>query len=164
MLQKRFLSIISRKFSTSRAKGLLSESELSKLIESKKIHTVTMAFPDHYGRLMGKRFEADFFMRNALKEGGHACNYLLACDLNMDIPKEIEKWDTGYGDFHMVPDLSSLRYMWINGHAIVMTDVFDQDGSTVHISPRTMLNKQVQESKLMGFNINVSLIFLIKIN
>ena len=42
-----------------------------------------MGFPDMYGRMMGKRFDADFFLDSAAKDGTHACDYLLASDMEM---------------------------------------------------------------------------------
>ncbi len=45
-----------------------------------------MGFPDHYGRLMGKKLDADYFLSNVHKDGTHACNYLLACDINHETP------------------------------------------------------------------------------
>ena len=44
-----------------------------------------MGFPDMYGRMMGKRFDADFFLDSAAKDGTHACDYLLACDMEVSI-------------------------------------------------------------------------------
>ena len=92
---------------------------------------VHVILPDHYGRNMGKRFDADFFVNDALKSGTHACDYLLACTMNMDpIPGfKFANWENGYGvrslvafvpcahvstnfpfqDVHLVPDMSSMR-------------------------------------------------------
>ena len=47
------------------------------------IENVIMGFPDMYGRMMGKRFDADFFLDSAAKDGTHACDYLLASDMEM---------------------------------------------------------------------------------
>lgn len=47
------------------------------------IENVVMGFPDMYGRMMGKRFDADFFLDSAAADGTHACDYLLACDMEM---------------------------------------------------------------------------------
>ena len=47
------------------------------------IDSVIMGFPDMYGRMMGKRFDADFFLDSAAKDGTHACDYLLASDMEM---------------------------------------------------------------------------------
>src|SRR5690242_21893242 len=71
-----------------------------------------MAFTDMQGRLLGKRLHRDFFFEKV--EHGHGtegCNYLLALDMEMDpVPGyEIASWERGYGDFDLVPDLSTLR-------------------------------------------------------
>ncbi len=44
------------------------------------------------------------------EEGLHACLYLLAIDMEMEpLPGyEYASWETGYGDFRMVPDVSTL--------------------------------------------------------
>ena len=42
----------------------------------------------------------------------------------MDIPEEVQNWESGYGDYHIVPDFKSLRKMWINGHAFLMGDLY----------------------------------------
>lgn len=47
------------------------------------IENVIMGFPDMYGRMMGKRFDADFFLDSAAADGTHACDYLLASDMEM---------------------------------------------------------------------------------
>lgn len=83
-------------FSHKKSEKNLDLDKLKELIAAKKIHTVVMGFPDHYGRLMGKRFDADFFLDSVMKEGGHACNYLLSCDLFMDTPREIARWESGF--------------------------------------------------------------------
>ncbi|MBN9334236.1 MAG: glutamine synthetase, partial [Devosia sp.] len=45
-----------------------------------RIDTVLVAFPDMQGRLIGKRFHAQFFLDGAMEET-HGCNYLLADDI-----------------------------------------------------------------------------------
>ena len=66
------------------------------------IDTVIAAFTDHYGRLMGKRFDAGYFVKHVAKEGTHACNYLLTTDVEMEpVPGyRFANWELGYGDFH----------------------------------------------------------------
>lgn len=136
--------------------GYLSFEKLCQMISNKEIHTVNMGFPDHYGRLMGKRFDADFFLDSVAKEGGHACNYLLACDLNMDTPEEIACWESGYGDYHMIPDFHSLRHYWINGHAVLMSDLINEVHETVDHAPRAMLKKQLAIADKMGYVVNTA--------
>lgn len=88
--------VLRRNFSKHKSKErLLTLENLKEMIAAKEIHTVNMGFPDHYGRLMGKRFDANFFLDSVMKEGGHACNYLLSCDLFMDTPVETAKWESG---------------------------------------------------------------------
>ena len=75
--------------------GLLSVDELRKRVASGDIDTVIVGFTDHYGRLMGKRFDATFFLDSALRNGAEACNYLLAIDMDNGKTREINVEDTG---------------------------------------------------------------------
>ena len=65
-------------------KGMLTEDELARLVETGEIETVLAVFPDFYGRLMGKRFVGSFLLDSVASGGFHACDYLLACDMEMD--------------------------------------------------------------------------------
>ena len=58
------------------------------------------------GRLIGKRFQAEFFLDGAIDET-HGCDYLLADDIDMEpVPGyEAANWAKGYGDFVMKPDI-----------------------------------------------------------
>ena len=70
------------------------------------------------GRLMGKRFQAEFFLESGHQET-HSCNYLLATDFEMEtVPGyKATSWAAGYGDYVMKPDLSTLRRTpWLDGH------------------------------------------------
>src|SRR5712664_2654605 len=91
--------------------GLLSVEDLRKRVRSGAIDTVLVVFTDHYGRFMGKRFDAGFFLDSALKDGAAACNYLLTVDMEMNpVPGyALASWELGYGDFHLKPDLATLR-------------------------------------------------------
>jgi hypothetical protein len=91
-----------------------------------------MGFPDMYGRMMGKRFDADFFLDSAAEDGTHACDYLLACDMEMvPIPGfDYANWERGFGDFHMVgrnnnnpPDEISALYSAVsaNSHSCLLS-------------------------------------------
>ncbi len=70
---------------------------LTRLIEQGEIDTVLVCFPDMQGRLMGKRVTGHFF-RDSVAEGTHACNYLLAADMEMEpVPGfKMASWDLGY--------------------------------------------------------------------
>jgi len=114
-----------------------------------------MAFTDMQGRLLGKRLHRDFFL--AQVDHGHGtegCNYLLAVDMEMDpVPGyEIASWERGYGDFELVPDLSTLRRIpWLEATAMVQCDVAWADGSPVRPSPRQVLRAQVERARGHGF-------------
>ena len=102
--------------------------ELRVAVSTGEIDSVVVGFTDHYGRTMGKRFDADFFLESCVEDGTHGCDYLLTVDMEMD-PVEgfaYANWEKGYGDFHLVPDLGTLRPAgWTSGTAFVLCDVID---------------------------------------
>ena len=86
--------------------------------QKNNIKTITAGFPDIYGRLMGKKFDPDYFNNGVIKKGSNACNYLLGCDMAMNpIPNaKLSSYDLGYGDFTFKPDINSMRKVnYING-------------------------------------------------
>jgi glutamine synthetase len=111
------------------------------------VDTVVVAFTDLYGRLLGKRFDAGFFLES-LDDGTHACDYLLAVDMDMEPVRgyAFASWEQGYGDVHLVPDLATLRMAaWTDRTAIVLCDVVDDAASTaVAVAPRTILRRQIE--------------------
>lgn len=126
--------------------GNLSFDELKSRVAAGEIDTVVAAQVDMQGRLMGKRFQAQFFVDTAWAET-HSCNYLLATDLEME-PVDgyaATSWDVGYGDYTMRPDLTTLRRIpWLDGTALVLCDVLDHHGhAAVPHSPRAMLRRQI---------------------
>src|SRR4051812_42480801 len=83
---------------------------LRKDVAAGTIDTVLACLVDMQGRLMGKRFHAEFFVESGHDET-HSCNYLLATDIEMNtVPGyRATSWEAGYGDYIMKPDLSPLR-------------------------------------------------------
>ena len=63
-------------------------------------------------------------------------------------------WEKGYGDFHLVPDLDTLRLAsWLDKTAIVICDLEnDQTHQPVSQGPRSILKRQEERMKKMGFN------------
>ncbi|WP_085425128.1 glutamine synthetase family protein [Xaviernesmea oryzae] len=118
-----------------------------------RIDTVIAAQVDMQGRLMGKRFQAEYFVESAYKET-HSCNYLLATDMEMETVSgyKATSWEKGYGDYTMKPDLSTLRKLpWLEGTALVICDVLDHHThEEVPHSPRAILKKQVKRLEAMG--------------
>jgi glutamine synthetase len=118
-----------------------------------RVDTVIAALVDMQGRLMGKRFQAEFFVESAYEET-HSCNYLLATDIEMETVSgyKATSWEQGYGDYTMKPDLSTLRRVpWLEGTALVLCDVYDHHThAEVPHSPRAILKKQVKRLEAMG--------------
>lgn len=135
--------------------GLLSVDELRKRVASGDIDTVIVGFTDHYGRLVGKRFDATFFLDSALKNGAEACNYLLAVDMEMNpvAGYTMANWELGFGDFHLRPDLGTLRVAaWLDRSALVLCDV-ERHATHEPIvqAPRSVLRKQIARAAKLGF-------------
>ena len=137
-------------------RGMLTLRELDDLVDRGEIETVLAVFPDLYGRLMGKRFTGHHFVEQVAKGGMHACDYLLACDMEMEVIHgyRYTSWKTGYGDFHCVPDLATLRVTsWLPRTAIVLCDLFDHDEQPVEVSPRRILQRQLARALEAGFTV-----------
>ncbi len=138
-----------------KVRGMLTLDELAALVEQDEIETVAVVFTDHYGRFMGKRFDAEFFVEDGAKNGTHGCNYLLTVDMEMEpVPGyKFANWEMGYGDFHLVPDFDTLRIAsWLDKTAMVLCDV--QDNKThqlVDVAPRSILRQQLAQAAEMGF-------------
>lgn len=136
-------------------KGKLTIEALQTAIQLESIETIIVAFTDHYGRLVGKRFDADFFLESAVKSGTHACDYLLTTDMEMNPVEgfQFANWNLGYGDFHLVPDLNTLRIAdWLDKTALVICDVKNEvTHKNLDIAPRTILRKQIKQLQTIGF-------------
>ena len=69
----------------------------------------------------------------------------------------MSSWDTGYGDFEMVPDLETLRPVpWLPGTAMVMADLQWDDGREVVASPRQILRRQLARLAERGMSANAA--------
>jgi glutamine synthetase len=135
---------------------MLTLDELSRLIQQREIDTVIVAFPDMQGRLMGKRVMGGYFLDTAQSES-HACNYLLTADMEMEpVPGyEAASWSLGYGDFVLRPDLATLRRVpWLEGTAMVLADVCDEEGRLLEHAPRSILKRQLARLTERGWTAN----------
>ncbi|MDE0969950.1 MAG: glutamine synthetase family protein [Octadecabacter sp.] len=134
--------------------GTLTFDDLKSCVMDKLIDTVLVCFVDVQGRLTGKRFHAMNFVENSFEET-HCCNYLLATDIEMATPDGYasSSWESGYGDYVMKPDLSTIRLVpWLEGTAMVLCDVLDHHThQPVPHSPRAILKKQIAQLAELGF-------------
>jgi glutamine synthetase len=135
--------------------GMLSLKDLQDAVGAGEIDTVIVCFPDMQGRLVGKRFQAEYFLDGAHEET-HGCDYLLANDIDMEpVPGYVAaNWEKGYGDFVMKPDLATLRRIpWLPATALVLCDVVDHHHyDPIAHSPRAMLRNQVARLAAMGMS------------
>ena len=137
-----------------RIQGMLSVEELGDLVQRDQVRTVVVAFTDHCGRLVGKRFEAGVFLDGVFEHGTHACDYLLANDMEM-VPVSgyrFANWEQGYGDFHLVPDGNTLRLAsWLEKTALVLCDVkSEKTGELLAVAPRSVLRRQLERAAGMS--------------
>jgi glutamine synthetase len=133
--------------------GRLRLQDLEQAVSDGAIDTVVVAQTDMKGRLMGKRFQAEFFLESAHRET-HSCNYLLATDFEMEtVPGyKSTSWAAGYGDYVMKADLATLRRTpWLEGTALVLADVLDHHThEEVPHSPRAILKGQIARLAAIG--------------
>lgn len=118
---------------------------LAAAVGSGEIDTVLVCMVDMQGRLVGKRFHGEFFVESGHAET-HACDYLLADDIEMEpVPGyRAASWRKGYGDFVLKPDLATLRRLpWLPGTALVLCDVQDHHHHDLPHSPRAILKRQL---------------------
>jgi glutamine synthetase len=118
---------------------------LAAAVDEGRVDTVVVAVTDMQGRLQGKRCDAQFFLDEVAHHATEGCSYLLAVDVDMNTVGgyAISSWDTGYGDFVMRPDLTTLRPLtWHERTVFCHADLEWEDGSPVEQSPRRILERQ----------------------
>lgn len=129
--------------------------ELVRLAEQGAIDTVVLAFTDIQGRLQGKRFTARHFLDVIVDSSTEGCEYLLAVDVEMNTVAGYEhaSWDTGYADFVIQPDLSTLRAIpWLEATALCLADIVDHHGDPIPVSPRQILQVQLDRLAERGLH------------
>ena len=126
--------------------------DLREQVESGAIDTVIVCDTDMQGRFFGKRLTARHFLKSALK-GVDTCSVVLGWGQNhsLDPGYSFTGWSTGYPSITVIPDLSTLRlYPWYPRTAVILGDCVYFDGSSVEISPRTILKGQIRKAEAMG--------------
>lgn len=136
-------------------RGMLDLQTLKRMIKDERLETILVVFPDMYGRLMGKRVTGHFFVEHIIPEDMHACDYLLASDMEMTpVPGyKFTSWEAGYGDIRLKPDLKTLRVTsWLDKTALVLCDVYEEEkDELVSVAPRTILQRQVERASRKGY-------------
>ncbi|WP_028002923.1 MULTISPECIES: glutamine synthetase family protein [Sinorhizobium] len=133
--------------------GRLTLDELRDAVSKGEIDTVIVAMTDMQGRLIGKRLTARFFLETNVSPQLF-CDYFLATDMEMTLVPgyESSSWAKGYGDFALVPDISTLRAIpWLPKTALVLSDVTTSGGVPLNHSPRQVLRRQLDRLAKCGF-------------
>ncbi len=137
----------------------MNSEELTSQIRSGAIDTVLVAAPDPLGRLVGKRFTGECFLRDVLGGVTHGCNYLFAVNMEMD-PQNgyaLANWESGFGDFEMRADLEAIFPLpWETASALVLADFHHHGGGPVEQAPRTILRRQIERLEQRGWKANLA--------
>src|SRR5206468_11394790 len=139
--------------------GRLDRKRLAQLIEKGAVDTVLTVFPDALGRLMGKRFVGRYFLDHVVDDGAHACIYLFTVDMEMEpLPGfKLTSWERGYGDMKLVPDFATLRLIpWLPKTALVLCDVYTEEGEPIEEAPRWVLKRQVARAAKLGYTVKTA--------
>jgi glutamine synthetase len=133
----------------------LDRATLTALVEEGHIDTVVMAFPDLFGRLVGKRTTGRFFLEHVADHGTENCDYLIACDIanNPVAGYRFASYDQGYGDMLALADWSAAWVVpWVEKTALVICDLSDvETGQSIREAPRSILRAQIDAAKALGF-------------
>jgi glutamine synthetase len=135
---------------------MLTLETLPHQIQSGDVDTVVVAFPDLCGRPVGKRVTGAFFLDHVLHHGIEVCDYLLACDVDMEplAGYRSASWDTGYGDLNAVVDPQTVRPLpWLPGSVLVLCDLVTMGGEPVEVSPRRILRRQIERAAALGLEV-----------
>lgn len=134
---------------------MLSVQKLAQMIANGEVDIVITAFPDMYGRLLGKRITGNYFIDSISKNRIHIDKCVFCYDMEMDLVSgyKLTSSDSAYGDLQLIPDLSTLRLAsWLDKSAIVLCDVFDNEKNIpINISPRAILRKQLESAARSGY-------------
>jgi glutamine synthetase len=146
--------------------GPVDLATLAERVADGSIDTVMVAFADLFGRLVGKRVTGRYFLETVAHGGMHVCDYLLACDVEMNpVPGyALTSWERGYGDLLCQPDLTTLRIVpWLERTAFVLCDVLRDQGGHEHggapnylpveVSPRRILQRQLERAARLGLRL-----------
>ncbi len=134
--------------------GMLTVAQLREAVDDGRVDTVVLGCTDMQGRMQGKRLYAPYFIETVLEADAEGCNYILAVDVEMNTVEgyAMTSWESGYGDFVMHPDLSTLRWMpWHPKTVLVLADLLWEDGSPVVASPRQVLQLQLDRLAERGW-------------
>ena len=132
---------------------MLTVDDLRTAVADGSIDTIVVGLVDMHGRLVGKRTSGEYFLSH-LDRGIDVCNSLLTLDMESDTTPGLRDREPR-GRLRRLrppPGLSTLRRIpWHEGTALVLGDPTWHDGSAIDPSPRTVLARQVERARALGF-------------
>jgi glutamine synthetase len=124
-------------------------------LDTQGYDTIILAAPDIQGRLFGRRIPLKRFLAEP-EEGVDICTCALAwtTDQSLEVQGAFAGWQTGWQDFRLIPDLSTLRpYPGSERTVICLADAVDESGTMLEIAPRTILRRQLERATALGFDV-----------
>ncbi|GCE13733.1 glutamine synthetase family protein [Tengunoibacter tsumagoiensis] len=128
-------------------------AEVKSLIEERKVEYIKIGVPDMEGVFRGKRVAARFFL-DSLSDGFAQSDVLFGWDIAENVlPNlKISNWERGFGDFVMVPDLTTFAVVpWEQNVATCICDLWTEQGQPIHIAPRSVLQTLVERARSLGY-------------
>lgn len=152
---------IQKKLFSSKTKHTVES--ICKKAQKLDMKTITMGFPDIYGRFLGKKYDPDYFLgEKVIAKGSNACNYLLGCDMNFTpLPTtELSSFELGYGDFMMKADIDTCRDVdYINDKTqfLFFSDLvyLEDQEKYVEFAPRMLLKRALEGLQKHGIKLEV---------
>ncbi len=123
--------------------------------------TVILAAPDFHGRLFGKRIPASRFVAAADALPG-VCTVAMTYDVaeenqDADVQVPFAGFHTGWHDFHLQADVSTLRpYPGVAGTAVCLADIVDEHHEPLRIASRAVLRSQVERAQSAGLEVLIA--------
>jgi glutamine synthetase len=127
-------------------------------LERDGYETLIVAAPDFHGRLFGKRIPVSRFVARP-DELPSVCTCALTYDVTQTNQAAVEQipfagFHTGWHDFHLLPDLATLRqYPGSPSTAICLADLVDDKGDLLEFAPRQVLRRQVERARAQELHV-----------
>jgi len=131
---------------------------ISSAVQDGSLSEIEVAWADHLGHTLGKRFPAAGFLERAGDEHFGFCDASLSWDVvaNVHEGTRLSGWQTGFPDFYAMPDFHTFRFLpWRPGAGQVVSDLVTHSGDPVRTAPRTVLRRVIERLAELGYRAEV---------
>src|SRR2546429_3264937 len=128
-------------------------AEIRSLVKDGKVEYVKIGAPDIEGVYRGKRVAARFFL-DSLSDGFAQCDVLFGWDIAENVLPDLKfsNWEHGFADIVMKPDLATFALVpWEENVASCVCDLWTEQGASVTVSPRTILQNVIGRARALGY-------------